>query len=121
MSPLPSLFDGNIASFCVFLAELSDKALLYNWCHILAIPVSDDGITKNLLTQYGTISLTNILNHYNVYLLEADGCYSQDNQWMYHCVMSSITKEVKSKVILSSALHYLRGISSRPLLLRILI
>lgn len=120
---LPTVFDGDAGNLRVFLSELGDQGLLFDWRSILDIPVNPDGqerATSNLLTSYGTISLEKIISHSRTYITGATR-NAQNAQWMYHCIMGSISKEVKNRIILQSSSYFVDRKPSGPALLKVII
>lgn len=97
--------------------------MLYSWSSIINIPsgaMLNYNEYDSLLTCYGTTSYNHLLKHISSYYT-AEGRDTQDPQWMHHCIMASLTKEVKARVILHSDQYTYRGIPSGPLLLKVII
>ena len=53
--------------------------------------------------------------------MSANGCNAQHAQWMYFCIMGSLTTLGKTKIILHSSKYMLAGRPSGPLLLKVII
>ena len=75
---------------------------------------------ENLLTSYGTVTYNRICNHVASYSNPPQRD-AQDSQFMYHCIMASLSKECKSRIILHKHKYMHRGLPSGPMLLKILI
>ena len=123
IAPLPSTFDCEHQGLRVFLSDVFDQSLLYGWGPILNIPVDPSALqhnTSSLLTQYGTISHESLVAHADTYI-SVNSYNAQHAQWMYHCIMGSLTTMGKTKVILCSSKYMHAGRFSGPLLLKVII
>ena len=67
ISPLEEKFDGEADNLAVFLASVCDRARQFKW-HCLITVAIDDGMTRNLLTHYGQVSLENTRAHAATYV-----------------------------------------------------
>ena len=63
--PADTKFNGTLEKFIAFLASITSRAQQFRWNSILAIPV--DTNTRELLTDYGRISMDNINSHATTY------------------------------------------------------
>ena len=98
------LFDCNAEDFYSFLKALKDRSREFGWDErgvgILSIP--DDPIDpnefKSLITQHGEISMENIKEFEESYITGQNRA-AQDSAQLYRCLMASISKEGKRKIL----------------------
>jgi hypothetical protein len=95
--PLDIQFDCQSENLRVFLALLHDRAIVNGWGRIL--DVTEDardplGITKNLLEEFMTLSLTQVQDHATTYVNQQSRS-AQDSMQIYQCIMSSLTAKAK--------------------------
>lgn len=95
---LASQFDCTPENLPLFLAQLRDRANVYDWNTILLIPkggVIED--TKDLIESYGELSYTDVKDHAMTYV-HTETRMAQDSLMLYLCVMSSLTEQAQKKV-----------------------
>jgi hypothetical protein len=112
-----------------FLTDFGDRARFSGWRDVLAIPkdLDDPDIagrdSTNLLTQhYGCITLKQVRDHALSYYLTKLRAVQDSNQ-MYVCIMNTLTKEGRAKVVLHEK-EYTFGNGdyvSGPVLLKVVI
>ena len=123
-SKLPVEIDCSPKTMKLFLSSLEDRAMSYGWDYILNIPdrVNDpEGRSKNLLTEYGRISLSHIKATIESYINDQNRL-AQDSMMLFICLKDSLTDTARAKILLhrddyTSA----RGIVSGPMLLKVII
>jgi hypothetical protein len=110
-----------------FLQAIKGRGHEYGWDDkiggILHIP--EDALdlaspTNNLIESYGMISMEQIRAFEETYIPQQVRP-AQDTYLMYKCLMNSISKEGKSKIIIWSDQYTVRGLPSGSLLLKIII
>ena len=62
ISPLDLKFDEEAHNLAVFLASVKDHYNFFNWSNLISIPFADTA-TRNLLTHYGQVILSNRTDH----------------------------------------------------------
>ena len=107
-----------------FLKEVEGRASHFGWCDaILEIPndiMNPLGGTKNLLTNYGELSIEHLCDWETTYLHGISRA-AQDTAHLHLCLMNSLTQAGKDKVCLWSDQFILNGRESGILLLKIII
>jgi hypothetical protein len=122
-------FNVTAADLKPFLTDIGDRARFSGWRDVLAIPkdLDDPDIagrdsTTNLLTHYGCITLKQVRDHALSYYLTKSRAVQDSNQ-MYVCIMNTLTKEGRAKVVLHEK-EYTFGNGdyvSGPVLLKVVI
>lgn len=120
---LDEKFDMRPKHLKLFLEELSIKADAYGWNDVLDIPMNhehplDD--IDNLITSYGTITVERVRKHAATYV-KRENRAAQDSRMMYHCIMASLTKEAKERIVLHKRHYTVDGQASGAILLRLVI
>ena len=95
---LATSFDCTPENLPLFLAQLRDRANVYDWNTILLIPkggVVED--TKDLIESYGELSYSDVKDHAETYV-HTETRMAQDSLMLYLCVMSSLTEQAQKKV-----------------------
>ena len=109
-----------------FLKTLGDRATEYQWNDdvfgILQIPDHLNNPTKytNLLTNHGELDLEDILNFEKSYINSPTRA-AQDTNMLYHCLIGSLSKAGKTKVMVWEDQYKINGRPSGNLLLKIII
>ena len=67
ISPMDNKFDGHAKNLAVFLANVRDCTLHFNWHHLFTIPFANRSM-KNLLMHYGQVSIDNTHAHATSYI-----------------------------------------------------
>ena len=109
-----------------FLKALKDRAREFGWdtygVGILSIP--DDPINptdfKSLIDQHGEIELETIRNFEESYIGESVRP-AQDTAQLYRCLMASLSKEGKKKILIWENQYTIDGMGSGNLLLKIIV
>jgi hypothetical protein len=99
---LEAPFDMRPKHLKLFLEEMSIRASAYGWNDVLDVPKDaanplDD--LDNLITSYGTITLERVRKHAETYLSTQTRA-AQDSFMMYQCIMKTLTKEAKERIVL---------------------
>jgi hypothetical protein len=97
-----TLFDVEASTLNSFLASLSDRANTFDWDHILNIPIDINSTvtpkpTKSLLTEYGQITLKQVVDHVETYSGQ-QGRQAQDSKMLYECIMASLSVKGRNKI-----------------------
>jgi hypothetical protein len=110
-----------------FLHSLSVRALEYGWDNevtgIMMIPEDAANVLSNinnLIENYGQISLDTILAFETTYI-DQPIRPAQDTYMLYKCLMNSISKEGKSKIMIWRSQFHVGGLPSGNLLLKVII
>ena len=109
-----------------FLKALKDRAREYGWDEpgigILSIP--DDPVNpqefKSLIESHGELDLQTILDFETSYI-QGQSRSAQDAAQLYRCLMASISKEGKKKILVWEDHYTVNGLGSGNLLLKIII
>lgn len=122
-TPIDNLFDCSPRKLKVFLSALGDRAGEYGWDNVLDVPedVNNPAVNRrNLLTEYGRISLDQVTDHANTYVAQQTR-QAQNSYAMYLCVVNSLTPEAKAKIMLKEDEYTVNGIRSGACLLKVVI
>jgi hypothetical protein len=103
IDPLPGdAFNCEAHGIKVFLANLEDRASRSGWANIFMIPEDADDPDNNLVDiihNYGQLTLQQVRDHASTYI-DQHNRQAQNNAQLYHCLMNSLTKEAKAKVMI---------------------
>ena len=101
VEPLSTTFNCQPDNLKVFLTDLKDRAMITGWFNILDIPanVQEPNILTDLTTLYGQLSLDQVRAHATTYV-NLQSRKAQDSMQLYQCLMASLSKEGKAKVML---------------------
>ena len=108
---MEDLFDCEPQGLKVFLACLEDRSIINGWDAILDIPENarnpnDD--LRNLIHKFGQITLQQVQDHARLYV-GYQGCAAQDSMQFYQCLMASLSKEAKAKVMVWKEEYMIAG------------
>lgn len=104
---LPSKFSGGPNEIYLLLKDLMQRSQAFGWSGIIIVNTAappaagappPPAINRNLLTQYGLISLEQLRTKAIGYE-DADGRAAQDSHMMYQCIYNTMTEEAKLKVL----------------------
>lgn len=120
------LFDCVAEDLYSFLKALKDRAREFGWdthgVGILSIP--DDPVNptdfKSLIDQHGEIELETIRTFEESYIDEPVRP-AQDTAQLYRCLMASLSKEGKKKILIWENQYTIDGLGSGNLLLKIIV
>ena len=120
------LFDCTADDLYGFLRAVKDRAREFGWDQtgvgILSIP--DDPMNptsfKSLLEQHGEITLQEIYEFEESYI-DQPSRSAQDTAQLYRCLMASLSKEGKKKVLVWEDQYTINGLGSGNLLLKIIV
>ena len=113
-------YDGKAQGLMAFLDLLEERAANFGWdTSIMMIPIANAN-PKNLLTEYGTITIEEIQTHETTYI-STPTRNAQDTNLLYECIMNSISPECKAKLTIWKREYRCNGLPSGNLLLKILI
>ena len=121
------LFDCVPEDLNQFLKTLSDRASEYSWndevVGIMMIPedpTDPSTVYKNLLTNHGEITLEQVRRFEESYIMTATRA-AQDTSMLYQCLMASLSKQGKTKIMVWEGQYKINGFTSGNLLLKIII
>jgi hypothetical protein len=120
---LETSFDMRAKNIKLFLEELSIRSTTFGWSDIMEIPRDlarplDE--TDNIMTAYGTIPIARVREHVATYI-QTEARAAQDSYQIYLCIMATLTKEAKSRIVLQKDQYNVNDIPSGVLLLRLVI
>ena len=122
-APLTNKFDCTPKNLKVFLSALSDRVGEYGWDTCLEIPadIANPGADlRDLLTEYGRLSIQQVTAHANTYVAQQTR-QAQNSYAMYQCIMSSLTSTARTKIMLKEGEYTVNGIRSGACLLKVVI
>ena len=98
-------FDGETGSLRLFLQALQQRADAFGWASILTVP-DDQNIGRNLITEYGRVSMANVVAHAaaHVHTHTRD---AQNSAQLFTCIYDSLSLEALLKVSTDSAAYRL--------------
>ena len=98
---LPTKFDLKPDNLKVFLSELELRASCHGWTYMFDIPLEQDQreVTSSLLNEYGRLSKAQVDAEVETYMGEENRA-AQDDYQIYICLMNSLSKEAKDKMLL---------------------
>jgi hypothetical protein len=102
IEPLATKYSGNTIGLHVFLRDIQERAREYGWDEILTIPIMDpagEPAIRNLIKQYGLITLADIRSHATIYENQA-GRNAQNASQMYTFLYKSLSEEAKLMVLM---------------------
>jgi hypothetical protein len=91
-------FDCDSENLPLFLAQLRDRAAIYDWLALLLIPKGgNEDLTKDLIESYGELSYEDVKRSADTYV-NTPTRLAQDSVMLYICIMSSLTEAGQKKV-----------------------
>ena len=119
-------FDCMPEDLFVFLKMLEERAYIYDWDHpdtgIIVIPLDLDDIANggsiNIINEYGNIPIETIQDYKESYIGE-ESRQAQNMLAMHPCIMNSLSKAGKVKVIINRDEYMVDGFRSGNLLLKV--
>ena len=121
VAALPLMFDVESGSINTFNEILMDKCLTSGWNHadadILTIPVGNEN--RNLIQDYGNITMDQIRNHCQGYVLNHTR-QAQHQFQLYQCLMASLTDKGRLKIASETDKYSVNNIKCGPLLFKLL-
>ena len=116
-------FDCSTSNLKTFLSSIGDRSGQHGWDDILEIPEDlnvPNPVTHELLTEYGRITLDQVRDHAmtynNLQTRQAQASYS-----LYLCLVNTLTKTARAKVMLKEDQYTPNGIRSGPCFLKVII
>ena len=100
ITPLDLMFDGEADNLAVFLASMKDQCNHFDWSNLVTTPLAET-MTRNLLTHYGQVTLSNSTDHGNTYVTTQTR-NAQNNDMLYYFLVDSL----EAKFILLYAESY---------------
>ena len=99
ITPLPTKFNLTSDDLRAFLERVQDRARMYNWvASVLTIPDSS-GILRNLVVNYGLLTINDCVAHATQQLAPGQEARSaQDSDMLYQFLTDSLTDEAKIRV-----------------------
>jgi len=122
-SALPTTFDMKPENLKVFLSEIGLRSITYGWHPVLNIsenPGQANAASHSLLTEYGRISVEQVRTNAQVYFGQPVRA-AQDDRMLYNCIMESLSKEAKDKVLLLTSEYHIGNQPCGALFLKVVI
>ena len=120
---LPTTFDMKPENLKVFLSEIGLRSITYGWHPVLDIAENAGQVNSHLhslLNEYGRISMEQVKD--NVLIYHGNPVRAaQDDRMLYTCIMESLSKEAKDKILLLSDEYHIAASPSGALLLKVVI
>jgi hypothetical protein len=121
------LFDCNADGLYQFLQSLGHRASEYGWDNInegiISIPenqVDANPEEYSILTEYGQLTME-MIEEYETTFIDTEGRQAQNTHMLYQCLMRSISKEGKKKILIWQDEYHIDGNKSGTLLLKVII
>jgi hypothetical protein len=121
------LFDCNADGLYQFLQSLGNRASEYGWDNdaegIINIPENDidvDAEEFSLIEEYGQLTMDRI-REYDTTYIDTEGRQAQNSYMLYQCLMGSISKEGKKKILIWKDDYTIDEHKSGNLLLKVII
>ena len=113
--------DGTPENLNLVLAAIEQRAVISGWLDTVLSIYVGNGECKELLTNYGDISMDEIRHHVKQYI-HSNVRAAQDSMMLYTCLSNSMTQETRQKILLYKDEYYIDGRTpSGALLLKVLI
>jgi hypothetical protein len=91
-------FDCDSENLPLFLAQLRDRAAVYDWLALLLVPKDgNEEMTKDLIESYGELSYDDVRRHAQAYV-NTETRSAQDSVMLYLCVMATLSETGQKKV-----------------------
>ena len=119
VAPLLVQFDMTSDHLQSFLQKVKMRAQIYNWGPILTTP-DDDGIDRNLINQYGILTLANCVAK-AITIAHPITRATQDSIMMSIFLQDSLTDEARNLIMASPEAFTVGGHPSGPCLLKVII
>ena len=113
-------YDGEAQGLMPFLELLEERTTNFGWDKSIMLIPMRNGDSKNLLMEYGTITLEQIREHEESYIA-TQSRNAQDANLLYECIMTSISSECKAKLTIWKCEYRCMNLPSGNLLLKVLI
>lgn len=114
--PLDIKFDGQSQNLILFLEGVSDRAKEFDWDSILTVP-DGNGVNRNLLSQYGLLTLENVRAQAMTYVATASRTL-QNADMLYKFLISSLEKDFRASILLYKSEYTIGGDADGPMLLK---
>ena len=120
------LFDCSSEDLYSFLKALKERAREFGWDEegvgVLSIPDDPENPTefKSLIDHHGEVAMETIRAFEETYI-DSESRAAQDTAQLYRCLMTSMSKEGKRKILVWENMYNIRGLGSGNLLLKTII
>ena len=125
IAELPYRFTGKEASLPAFLQAIRDRSAQAGWNDIFSITIGLDAqgnnINRDLLTQYGEISLLNVRTDATNDYIGHQVRNAQVSHQIYQCLKKSITDSVAERMVTEAENYIINGFPDGPSFLMTLI
>jgi len=117
---IDTTFDGSQKNLKVFLEALKTKSTTFGWDDLCLNVPDTGGIDRDLLVQYGMLSVENIRAHATTYT-GAETRAAQAATQLAVCLKTSISASTTLKLLLRSGEYTINGVENGPCMLKCLI
>lgn len=125
IAKLPYTFEGKASSLPAFLQAIRDRATSSGWLDIMQIGIGQEAagnnILRNLLTQYGEITIEQVRNNAMLDYANLPVRNRQVSHQIYQCLRASVNDDVSERLVTETAAFYIGEEPDGPLLLMTLI
>ena len=103
----------------VFLSSVKNHCNHFNWSNLTTILLADT-TTRNLLTHYGQVTLSNCTDHDSSFV-STQTRDAQDNDMLYYFLVDSLESKFRTKVLLYAESYCSNNVVVASALLKIII
>ena len=121
-APLPNKFTADGVDVNQFSEAMLERANKSGWTNQIAdiINIPDDGnVSRNLLTEYGRLTINNIKTYGSNYI-NTQSRQAQNDMQMYHCIKNSLTDAAEKSILSERDKYHNHNQPSGPLLYKLL-
>jgi hypothetical protein len=112
---LTTTFDGKKENILPFLTCVEDRARSFGWDNVLTVPAN--GRNHNIITDYGSLTLTDITIHVTTYSGH-ENRQAQNSEMLYLCLKQSLTMRFMAEVLIYKERYHVNQSPSGALLLK---
>jgi hypothetical protein len=107
---LNHMFDGEVGNLRLFLQALQQRSDSFGWDGILTVP-DNDGIGRNLLSEYGRVTMENVTAHAMTYVHSATRS-GQNSAQLFTCIYDSLSLSALLKVSTDATSYRLKSVAT---------
>ena len=116
ITPMDDKFDRHANNLAIFLANMRDYALCFNWHQLITIPLAN-GSKRNLLTHYGQVSIDNACTHVAMYIVTQTRNV-QDNNMLYYFIINLLPPSFCTKLLLHIYIYLVNGTTATSVMIK---
>ena len=103
---LPFEIDCTPDNLNIVLATIEARAVEYGWLNTILNIYDSNGNSKDLLTQYGELTISEIRNHVKKYITKNVRA-AQDSMMLFTCIINSLSQQARNKLLLYKKEYYI--------------